>query len=293
MVSFATYPGQTDSQNEGRNVDLSDRNYLPYLKKSYQNRDWQGWLLDDRFKGRKAVVVYEYETWHNQSTYMYPAMAKYFRAQGAQVATMWTYYLYDNTKRGLHRTAPHNLNMVTTPRKAASFLVAGQIFKETPRYVSFETTEEDADRFGNAAFSFPLDLSAYATDDLLIHTGDLNRDFVKLPHLPKRIAGYGSSPFVQYEGEGMYFLEAGSEQEAVGNAWTLKVMPHAEFIGKGEAVVDREKAFPITLNLPDMELSSWEVVRIGNEDKTPVPTKLPAITFEATPGDYAIVKKNR
>ncbi|MFW6114649.1 MAG: hypothetical protein ACOC7K_02825, partial [bacterium] len=31
VVSFATYPGQSDSQKEGRKVDLSDRNYLPYL----------------------------------------------------------------------------------------------------------------------------------------------------------------------------------------------------------------------------------------------------------------------
>ena len=87
MVSFSTYPGQNDSQ-KGKSRDLSEQNYLPYLKRSYQDPEYQGWLQEDRFKGEKAVVVYEYETWHNQSTYMYPAMAKYFRAQGAQVATM-------------------------------------------------------------------------------------------------------------------------------------------------------------------------------------------------------------
>ena len=290
MVSFSTYPGQNDSQ-KGKSRDLSEQNYLPYLKRSYQDPEYQGWLQEDRFKGEKAVVVYEYETWHNQSTYMYPAMAKYFRAQGAQVATMWTYYLYDNSKTGRARQSSHNLNMVTTPRKAASFLVAKEIFQHTPRYISFETTEPDADQFGHAALSFPEDLSAFATDELLVHTGDLNRKFIQLPRIPKKIAGYGSSPFIQYKGKGMYFIEAVFEDGTFSNRWNLRVMPHAVFDEEGQAVVNREKAFAFTMLLPGMDRRKWEVYRIEGEKRSRVKTKPPAITFHVAPGDYEIIKR--
>ncbi|MFW6114556.1 MAG: hypothetical protein ACOC7K_02350 [bacterium] len=222
---------------------------------------------------------------------MYPAMAKYFRAQGAQVATMWTYYLYDNSEGGLPRTHSHNLNMVTTPRKAAGFLVAGQVFKESPRYEPYKTAEEDSDSFDNTALSFPLDLSAYADEELLIHSGDLPAGFVNLPRIPKMITGYGSSPFVRYTGKGMYFLEAVFENHKASNHWTLKVMPHAVFDGEGHAVVNREKAFPFTLLISGMDRRRWEVYRIKNGKKMRVQTKPPSITFNATPGDYEIIKK--
>ena len=294
IVSFSTYPGQDDSMRisggqRGAPIDLSDRNYLPYLKESYQRADWQGWLQQDRFKGRKASIVYEWETWHNQSTYLYPAMAKYFRAQGAQVATMWTYYLYDNTEQGLSRTRSHNLNLVTTPRKAASFLVAGQVFKHTPRYLPFETSEEDADRFGHAAFSLPLDLSAYADADILIHSGDLDPEFLDLPPVPKHISGYGSSPFVDYQGKGMYFIQAAFVDGVFDFRWDLEVMPNAEFAESGPAQVDIDQAFPMTLKLPGLDRVHWDVYRIENGSKTQVPIREPALTFMATPGRYEIV----
>jgi len=286
VVSFSTYPGQSDS-TDWQGIDLSDRNYLPYLEQSYKNRDWQGWLREERFKGKKAAIVYEYETWHNQSTYMYPAMAKYFRAQGAQIATMWTYYL-NETERGLHRTKSHNLNIVTTPRKAASFLVAKEAFKCTPRYGPYETLKEDADRFGYVALSFPLDLSFYYDGKRLVHTGDLDHFAPVLKRLPSSIAGYGSSRWVRYKGQGMYFLEAVHESGKYAYRWKLKVMPHASFDEEGESVVDSEKSLPMTLRMPGMDAANWAVRRIENGKAIRVTPKPPGITFTVKPGDYEI-----
>lgn len=297
IVSFSTYPGQNDSV---RGIDLSDRNYLPYLQQSYDNADWQGWLQQDRFKGKKAAIVYEFETWHNQSTYLYPAMAKYFRAQGAQVATMWTYYLNEpGEARG--RTASHNLNVVTTPRKAASFMVAKEVFKHTPRYLPYKVTDADADRIGDAALSFPLDLSAYANGDDLIYSGDIGHDFIEIPGLPKRIAGYGSSPFVEYQGQGLYFLEAVFEQGEFAFRWNLKVMPHARFAGaraansEGMAVVKHssvalnvDTAVPMTLRMPGISPLHWEVYRVEAGEQMPVGVGAPVFTFQVTPGAYVI-----
>ncbi len=287
VVSFSTYPGQGDS-GKGKQMDLSDKNYLPYLKQSYEERDWQGWLREDRFKGKKAVIVYEYEAWHNQSVYIYPAMAKYFRAQGAQVATMWTYYLNEEGSE-TRRTHPHNLNLVTTPRKAASFMVAGRTFKETPRYVAYKSTEEDADRFGNVAFSFPLDLSAYATGDLLIHADDLNDKFIELPRVPKQIVGYGSSPFVQYQGTGMYFLKSVFEDGRFSNRWTLKILPNVTFGGEDYPVIDVEKKFPFTLRLPGFDFGKSVVHCTKTGNKVRAVSTPQSISFEVAPGDYEIV----
>jgi hypothetical protein len=296
VVSFSTYPGQSESS---RRADLSDRNYLPYLEKSYRNRQWQGWLQEERFKGRKAPIVYEYETWHNQSTYMYPAMAKYFRAQGAQIATMWTYYLHEEGKY-LGRTHAHNLNLVSTPRKAAGFMVAKQVFENTPRYQPYETTKHDADRFGGAALSFPLDLSAYADENVFIHTGDVKGGFVEMPPIPRRIVGYGSSPFIQYSGKGLYFLEAVFENGRSSGRWTLKVMPHAVFKedlngniedSPGGVVVSSEEAFPMTIDIPRMERTDWEVYRLETDTRKRVETRNPGITFTVRPGNYEILHK--
>ncbi|MBC8869388.1 MAG: cellulase family glycosylhydrolase [Planctomycetes bacterium] len=301
VVSFSTYPGQDHSR---QSQSLHDRNYLPYLEQSYQKPDFQGWLRQDRFRKHKARIVYEYETWHNQSTYMYPAMAKYFRAQGAQIATMWTYNMSgEGTYMGKDRS--HNLSLITTPRKAASFLVAREVFLKTPRYTAYSTTEKDADRFGNAALSLPRDLSAYGDEDVFVHTGTVDSGFIAIPEAPTRIIGYGSSPLVEYEGRGLYFLEAVRRDGALTATWTLKVLPHAEFTGAerpkrpkwGDPVpiqvtVDHETALPMKLRLPGLG-RACSAFRLENGNKTPVPAKVTggALALTVKPGEYLIERQ--
>jgi hypothetical protein len=261
-------------------------------------------LRQDRFKNRKARIVYEYETWHNQSTYMYPAMAKYFRAQGAQVATMWTYTL-NGAGKYLGATQSHHLNLITTPRKAASFLVAREVFTKTPRYQPYSTTASDADQLDHAALSFPKNLSAYADAELVVHSGDIDTDFVKLPSAPQRIVGYGNSPLVGYQGKGLYFLDAVLTHGMLTGDWTLKVMPHVEFngyqrkssYGKHEAIpfsveVDATKSYPITLRIPGIR-TSIRVYRVEQNTLAPVDVNGPAFTFSVTPGDYLIRPRTR
>ena len=60
------------------------------FNKYYINKDGYGWAISDDFIG-KAKIVYEFETFFNQSAYIYPIQALYFRALGAQAANMWTY----------------------------------------------------------------------------------------------------------------------------------------------------------------------------------------------------------
>ena len=37
-------------------VDLSERNYLPYIQKCAENEDWLGWLKTDLFKDKAKLV---------------------------------------------------------------------------------------------------------------------------------------------------------------------------------------------------------------------------------------------
>jgi hypothetical protein len=293
VVSFGTYIGkglanQTLKQLPGQPVDLSTANMFPEIQESYDEENSQGWARQDRFKDKKARVVYEFNTNFNLSSYVHPAMAKYFRAQGVQVATMWTYYLNEAGSEN-NKYSRANLNLVTTPRKAAGFMVAGKIFKETPRYIPYETAEADSDRFGNVAFSFPLDLSVYATDDILIHSGDLDSDFIELPQTPQQIVGYGSSPFVQYEGEGLYFLEAVFEDGQFAHRWTLNIQPNVTFAEDGNPIIDVDQAFPFTLRFPGMDFRNWEVHDIENGRTVRSVTTQQSISFEAAPSDYEIV----
>ena len=296
VVSFGTYIGKelanrTMKQQPEQSVDLSTTNMFPEIQDSYDKEDWQGWAQQDRFKNRKARIVYEFNTNFNLSSYVHPAMAKYFRAQGVQVATMWTYYLREEGSEG-SKNERANLNLVTTPRKAAGFMVAGKVFKETSRYVPHETTAEDADQFGNVAFSFPMDLSAYATDSLLIHSGDLDGNFIELPQAPEQISGYGSSPFVQYQGKGMYFLDAVFADGRFSNRWTLRIMPHVGFGEDDYPIIDVAQELPFTLRLPGMDFRGWGVYSITHGREMGADTTPQSISFEAAPGDYEIVYKN-
>ncbi len=297
LVSFSTYPGQDQSKLVAgqKEPDLNEVNFLPYLEQSLRRADWQGWLQTPAFKGRRARIVYEYETWHNRSTYLYPAMAKYFRAQGAQAATMWT-YTFGPLGPYMSPGASHNLSLTYTPRKAASFLVAHEVFKRFPRFGEYKTTGSDTDNFDYCALSLPRDLSAFSDDATFIHTGDVTREFIRIPASPQRIVGYGSSPFATYQGSGLYFLDRGSGAER--NRWNLRILPHFEWLADKEdhgqsngavSRLDREKAMPMKLRLPGMKAGTKVWRREGNQFVEETSSfQGNALSFTPKPGQYVI-----
>ena len=297
LVSFSTYPGQSDSQNS-KSKYLGETNYLPYLKKSYEDPMWQGWLMQDRFKKHKARIAYEFEAWHNQTGYIYPAMAKYFRTVGTQVATMWTYNLSGcGTTYG--KNASHNLSLVTTPRKAAGFLVAKEVFKRTPRYTPIKTTTEEEDLFGKAAYSFSKNLSVYADENLFVHSGDIDAEFINIPAPPKEIIGYGSSPFVRYGGHGIYFLKAHFDEGEYAYAWSLEILPHAQFAedtnykdikAKLPVVMDYSTHYMFELRYPGMG-NDYRIYRVDRRSCEVVSQRGNSLQFVAKPGHYIIINE--
>ena len=252
-VSFCLYPGQDDVADPfvENPANLSGRNYLPFLQNCFEQYDLLGWLRSDAFAS-KAKVVYEFETMYNaEGAYLHPAMAKLFRSLGVQIATMWThtFNIYAPYQGG-----SHILNLKTTPKKAAAYIIAGRIFRHLLRGFEFKTSTQDV--FDGFMYSFEQDLAVATSDNEFIHTGDIDDCPVELPGAPKRIIGTGSSPFVKYEGTGLYFINI------TDNEVQIEIYPHARFVRNwwewhtdGEPVVDLDDKteFPFELNLPGCE----------------------------------------
>lgn len=287
-ISYCLYPGQDDLKPPFWKYpeNLSDRNYLPYLKRVSEREDWMGWIRAPRFAA-KAKLVYEFETMCNQSAYLFPEMAKLFRSSGVQVAALWTYTLSGYAP---YEAGSHVFNLETTPRKAASFMIAARVFRDLPRGGPFATTTEDADAFEGFWASHPQDLSLAAKDDAFIHSGPMAECPLPLPARPLLVAGVGKSPFVDYAGTGLYFLEKISDR-----AYCLAVLPHARFAGphwlkptggKPAVELDRTTAMRLKLTPPGKaRISKVEYDQSGQWKAV----ELNANAFLARPGKYRVV----
>ena len=289
-VSFCLYPGQDDVQDPywQHPVDLSGRNYLPFLDKNYADYDRLRWVLGKRFAG-KAKVVYEYETFFNQSAYLYPAMARLFRSLGAQIAQMWTYSL---TPTAEYLSGSHHLNLYCTPQKAVSFTIAAELFAGTPRYTRFDAAGTDNRVYGPCAVSFTNNASLLQTADTYMQS----RATAWAPFPPslrvRRIVACGSSPQVSWEGTGAYFVEAGDTAVEIEiNPDSTFVLPPWNTLHKGP----REKVCRLDSTTPHrftLKLSVWQqhvrVWRVEDGRTTAVATQGEAPVFDALPGHYRI-----
>ncbi len=279
-VSFCLYPGQSDLKVPfwENPENLSDRNYLPYIEQCSDNEDWLGWLRSDAFKG-KAKLVYEYETFCNQSAYLYPAMAEFYRSVGAQIATQWTYGL---TAYVEYLGGSHVFNLKTTPRKAASFMVAKQQFKDVPTTYSYESRSSAVLHEGHLIYSGWSD-----NDDWTLSV--LGKDRKS----PLTLTGVGNSPFVNYEGSGLYFIESNKN-----DGLRLTILPDIEFIrphwkevhnGKPVVKLDSSNTHRFELTLPDFVDTCWIYRKEGWRWKF-IERVNGDIRFDAQPGEYLIEK---
>lgn len=260
-VSVCCYPGQDEVdfplvENE---KNMEGHNFLPFLKRCRDDHDHLGWLLDDAFAA-KAKIVYEFEQLYDaESSYLYPAMAKLFRSLGVQMATMWTWCFDTYADRYGHA---HHLNLKTTPAKAASFMAAAEGFRRLPRGFAYETLGETEDRFEGVELSFEDHCSCFCADGTLIYSAWNEWPRPAGAEL-RRIIGRGSSPFVSYEGTGLYFIEK------EGDEIRVEILPDSHFVRDhwrwfkdGEPVVelDDQTARPFELRWPGQEPVRFDAV---------------------------------
>ena len=168
---------------------------------------------------RLPRIVYEFDSPDLRTGTMYPAMARTFRAVGAQFAAMFAYDMLRTASRNLGWQT-HYLNLVYTPRKAMSAIIAAEAMHRLPRMQSYGSYPRNT-RFGDFHVSYDGNLGELVSRDAFLYAGSTSST-PPAPASLHRIAGYGSSPTVSYEGKGIYFLD-----KVRPGLWRLEVYPDA------------------------------------------------------------------
>lgn len=253
-VTFQWYPTGLVS-----NSSLTD-NFLPAVSR-YN-------VPFENVKGmpNKTRWVYEFDAADAQGSYLYPAMARAFREAKFQWATMFAYdplALADvNTD---YQT--HYLNLVYSPAKAISILVAAHAFKNLPfgeKYGSYPQNNT----FGDYLVDYKQDLSLLNCDTTFAYSNNTTIG-PKNAQTLKHIAGHGSSPIVKYDGLGTYFLDKVSD-----GVWTLEVYPDVLYVNDihGKSSPERKIAYLVSqprnidIKLDDLG-ANFAVKEINGNDK--------------------------
>lgn len=204
-ATFGWYPTGLNSGREQRGNTLRTVEDYPQLA----NAELRG----------MPRLVYEFDSADQLTGYMYPAMVRTFRTGGVQLSAMFAYDMLETSSRNLGWQT-HRLNLVYTPRKAMSAVIAAEAMHRLPRGGDYGGYPADT-VFGPFRVSYARNLAEMATDDAFLYAGSTDTRPPR-PQLLARVAGYGSSPVVAYEGEGIYFLDRVRE-----GVWRLEVYPDA------------------------------------------------------------------
>ncbi len=273
-VSFAWYPtglniNRTLTENYLRTVD----DYPPMLRPDLRGM---------------PKVVYEFDSADMNSGYMYPAIARAFRGVGAQFVAMFSYDMLDTAPYNLGWQT-HFLNLVYSPRKAVSAIIAAEATHDLPRYSHYGDYPDNR-HFGPFRVSYEEDTSELVTDEKFFHAND-TRTRPPKPAALQHIVGLGSSPLVEYEGCGIYFLDKLST-----GTWRLEVYPDAVIVqdpfaqrlnyrSVSSRLIVRE--WPMSLRLPDLgDAFAISGLNAGNS----FAGEAQRGTFKVGPGVYLLAK---
>ncbi len=241
--------------------------------------------LRDAALAQMPRLVYEFDTAALIDPYMYPAMARAFRGVGVQFMSMFMYDPLVSAQTNFNWPA-HNLNLVYTPAKALSAIIAAEAMRRLPRGRSYGGYPENT-RFGPFRVSYEENLSELNDADAFMYANDTTTVPCNLPAL-RRIVGHGSSPVVAYEGEGSYFLERVRD-----GVWRLEVYPDSVMVSDPftRPAVDEikwrllDRAWPMTILLPELgRRFQVRAVNAGNDRATSAADG----TFSVSPGVYVL-----
>ncbi len=272
--AFGWYPGDLLA---GRSV--AD-NSLPYV-------DDYPPMRDSRL-ATKAKLVYEFDAADIAGSYMYPAMARTFKMAGAQFAAMFTYDPLPTASTNIEFQT-HYLNLVYTPNKAVSFVIAAEAFRRLPRLKSYGKYPENT-KFGPFRVSYEQDISEMVTEQAFLYSNNTETEPPR-PEALERIVGCGSSPVVNYEGTGCYFLD-----KLEPGVWRLEVYPDAVWVNDpySKPRLDREvsrilwREWSMKICLLGLgPVFTIEAINKGNDFRT----KSQQGTFSIRPGVYILKKK--
>ena len=234
---------------------------------------------------RLPRIVYEFDTPDLRTGTLYPAMARTFREVGTQFAAMFAYDMLATASRNLGWQT-HYLNLVYTPRKAMSAVIAAEAMRRLPRLRSYGSYPQNT-KFGDFRVSAEENLAELVAADAFLYAGSTRSRPPDLAAL-RRVAGYGSSSTVRYEGEGTYFLD-----RVRPGLWRLEVYPDAVPVRdpfeapSPDKIVTRaiHRAWPMQVALPDLG-DGFTVQPVAAGNRRSVTAARGA--FSVTPGVYLL-----
>lgn len=200
----------------------------------------------------KARLVYEFDPADVLYSYMYPATVRTFRTAGFQWITQ---FAYDPIDMAAYNTEyqTHYLNIAYTPGKAVGLMIAAEVAQTVGRGEAFGSYPADT-VFHDFRVSHAQDLSELNNGEKFYYsntTKTLPKNALRL----RSVVGCGSSPVVNYEGTGIYWVD-----KLENGTWRLEVMPDAVQVSDPFAKPSLDKevvriisgTWDMTLNLPDL-----------------------------------------
>jgi hypothetical protein len=208
-------------------------------------------MLRPELKG-KPRIVYEFDQADLVTGYLYPAMARTYRSVGAQFATMFAYDMLQTAPYNLGWQT-HYLNLVHTPRKAVSAIIAAEAMRRLPRFQSYGQYPDNL-KFGDFRVDYAGDSSELNAADAFMNAGATSSAPRSVKDL-SRVVGFESSALVDYEGTGAYFLD-----KLRDGIWRLEVYPDEILVQdpfeqpRPDRIVSRllYRSWPMSLRLPDL-----------------------------------------
>ncbi|MBC7327778.1 hypothetical protein H5T87_06650 [bacterium] len=219
-ITYSAYPGGWERMNDSRDI----------LEEVDANYRWFSESLSDVRLADKARLVYEFDApalLHG--AYVYPMIACLWRSLGTQVACQ---FQYDSIATAEFNSDwwNHYLNYLYTPSKTVSFIIGGEVFRSLPRFFPYPLPNPPLRErvFDGFAVSFPFNLSLMWKDGMWMNSNPVRWNPFKISETPKLIIGVGSSPFVEYDGTGIYRISVGK------NHLEIEVNPDAEINPKAD-----------------------------------------------------------
>lgn len=199
--------------------------------------------------GARSRMVYEFDSPDLTVSYMYPAQAREFREGGVQFAAMFSYDMLRTAQFNLGWQT-HLLNMVYTPRKAVSAMIAVKVMERLERGADTGRYPENM-KFAGVELNPDKDRSIYFDGETLYHTSPAEDGPVTDRRL-KRIAATGSSTAVKYDGTGIYFIDKIDE-----GVWRIETYPDVIQLADPFAPLDfdrRVRVFALNHRMHRMKL---------------------------------------
>ncbi|HEX2950928.1 MAG TPA: hypothetical protein VHV83_15400 [Armatimonadota bacterium] len=245
---------------------------------------------------QKGFIAYEFDAPTTLLGHPMGAFGYTLASMGVQIAAHFTYTPMDVAAYNPGWIV-HYMNLRHTPTKAAAFIAAGEIFRNTPFQAPMSQSSKrwQGDHY---IVDVEKDLVVYQDEQSFIYSNPCE-SVQPCENAPARIVGSGSSQFVTHEGNGVLLLEKAAEDTlhltVLPNQWyvndpyrgkSFRFMANRYVDTNREWIVSRLRENGTDFQLHYAGFENYTVSRLENGQSIDV-----IVTngiFRADPGEYVI-----